>query len=46
MTAIIARVTLRGIDRGLPAVFAGKTRLLPFMLRITPAALERMTLRD
>lgn len=42
----IARVTLRGIDRGLPAVFAGQTRLLPFMLRIAPAALERMTLRD
>lgn len=42
----IARVTLRGIDRRLPAVFAGETRLLPFMLRVAPAALERMTLRD
>ena len=42
----IARVTLRGIDRRLPAVFAGQTRFLPFMLRIAPAALERMTLRD
>ena len=42
----IARVTLRGIDRMLPAVFAGQTRLIPFMLRVAPAALERMTLRS
>jgi len=41
----IARVTLRGIDRRLPVVFAGRTRLLPFMLRVAPAVLERMTLR-
>ena len=41
----IARLTLRGIDRRLPVVFAGRTRLLPFMLRVAPAVLERMTLR-
>lgn len=44
--AEIARVTLRGIDHRVPTVFAGQTRLIPFMLRVAPAALERITLRD
>jgi uncharacterized oxidoreductase len=42
----LARATLDGLDRRLPAVFAGQTRLIPFLLRLAPAALERMTLRS
>lgn len=42
----LASATLDGLDRRLPAVFAGQTRFIPFLLRLAPATLERMTLRS
>lgn len=43
--ATLASAILRGIDTRKTAVFAGQTKAIPFMLRVAPAALERMTLR-
>ena len=42
----LAFATLEGLDRQLPVVFAGQTRLIPFLLRLAPGALERITLKN
>jgi uncharacterized oxidoreductase len=44
--AKLASATLEGLDRQLPAVFAGQTRWMPFLLRLAPGALERITLQN
>jgi len=42
----VAAATIAGISKGKREVFVGQTKAMPWMLRLAPSVLERVTLRE